>query len=148
MVSTRPVRIQMFSEQKCKCWFCGRFCWLDRGTKVKRHDTQFTVEHIYPKVLGGQNTYYNVVGACHKCNCKRGMDYQVAVSTTEKQVYMEHKHLLRQIQQSIDQKKQVAVRNVQKTIAASKLKERDQINTTRNRRLQKVKEKQNVFISY
>jgi len=42
------------------CQYCGK------------HGGSLTVDHIYPKFRGGQDTWENLVGACKECNQKKG----------------------------------------------------------------------------
>jgi 5-methylcytosine-specific restriction endonuclease McrA len=52
---------EIFRRDKYTCQYCGR------------KDTKLTIDHIYPKRLGGKHTWTNVVAACPTCNhCKGG----------------------------------------------------------------------------
>jgi len=49
---------------------------LKRDNKICQYcgdnDKNMTIDHIIPKVLGGQDTWENLVTACFKCNSKKG----------------------------------------------------------------------------
>ena len=42
------------------CQYCGK------------HTKNLTIDHIYPKHLGGPHTWENVVAACPSCNHRKG----------------------------------------------------------------------------
>ena len=46
------------------CFHCD--LWLNRET--------FTLDHIIPVALGGDNSVYNFVPSCQPCNSKRGCE--------------------------------------------------------------------------
>jgi len=43
-----------------RCQYCGRKA------------SQMTVDHVIPKILGGKDTWENLVAACQDCNNKKG----------------------------------------------------------------------------
>lgn len=53
-------RREVFRRDNYTCQYCGR------------HDTPLTVDHIFPKRLGGQHVWTNVVAACPSCNHRKG----------------------------------------------------------------------------
>ncbi len=48
----------VFARDKNTCQYCGK-----PGN---------TIDHVYPRSRGGENTWENVVLACEKCNFKKG----------------------------------------------------------------------------
>jgi hypothetical protein len=50
----------VFTRDNYQCQYCG--CILPRPT----------LDHIIPRCKGGENTWTNVVTACHACNNKKG----------------------------------------------------------------------------
>tara|TARA_B100000989_G_scaffold17167_1_gene11326 strand:+ start:5672 stop:6211 length:540 start_codon:yes stop_codon:yes gene_type:complete len=48
-------------DENC-CQYCG----------CEFPNDKLTLDHIYPKSKGGQNTWSNLVAACKKCNQKKG----------------------------------------------------------------------------
>jgi len=44
------------------CWWCAK--QLTEG--------EMTIEHLYPKSLGGSNSWENIRLACKPCNASRG----------------------------------------------------------------------------
>ncbi|MAI67956.1 MAG: HNH endonuclease [Phycisphaerae bacterium] len=58
----RLTRRNLFSRDKNKCQYCGkRFGAGD-----------LTLDHVVPRVQGGENSWVNLVCACMKCNTKKG----------------------------------------------------------------------------
>jgi len=47
-----------------KCGYCG----IKLKASSSNHPHRATVDHILPKVQGGQSTYLNLVGCCWTCN--------------------------------------------------------------------------------
>lgn len=45
-----------------KCQYCGN----------EFKSTDLTMDHVYPKTLGGKNYWDNIVSACEKCNSLKG----------------------------------------------------------------------------
>jgi len=56
--SPRWSKKRLMQRDNSKCGYCA-----------KNADT---VEHIVPRILGGQTTWKNTVAACFKCNSKKG----------------------------------------------------------------------------
>jgi len=54
-------RLNVLKRDKYSCQYCG---------KVLK-STQATIDHVFPKTLGGQSTFENCVVACKKCNSKK-----------------------------------------------------------------------------
>ena len=59
----RP-RFAIFQRDHFKCVYCGRSPIEDNVTLV--------IEHVYPRVSGGDSSLYNVVTACSDCNRAKG----------------------------------------------------------------------------
>jgi len=55
-------RQSVFNRDKFKCQYCGKLF-------VR---SELTIDHVYPKHLGGRSTWDNVVAACRPCNEKKG----------------------------------------------------------------------------
>jgi 5-methylcytosine-specific restriction endonuclease McrA len=53
-------RREVFRRDKYTCQYCGR------------HSSDLTVDHVWPKHLGGEHTWTNVVAACPSCNHRKG----------------------------------------------------------------------------
>ena len=53
---------QIIKRDKCICQYCSK----------KIPVTQITIDHVIPRALGGNNTYYNCVVCCKDCNVKKG----------------------------------------------------------------------------
>jgi 5-methylcytosine-specific restriction endonuclease McrA len=43
-----------------RCQYCGK------------GDTPLTIDHIVPRSKGGENSWENLITACHRCNAKKG----------------------------------------------------------------------------
>jgi len=54
----------IFERDNFKCIYCGRSPAEDG---VKLH-----VDHIYPRILGGEDKAYNLATACEDCNLSKG----------------------------------------------------------------------------
>ena len=68
----RLTRRNLYARDKNKCQYCGnRFSSSD-----------LTIDHIVPRVQGGNNSWTNLVCACLRCNTKKG-------GRTPKQAHME-----------------------------------------------------------
>jgi 5-methylcytosine-specific restriction endonuclease McrA len=53
-------RREVFRRDKFTCQYCGR------------RSNNLTVDHVWPKHLGGEHTWTNVVAACPTCNHHKG----------------------------------------------------------------------------
>jgi 5-methylcytosine-specific restriction endonuclease McrA len=53
-------RSEVFRRDKNTCQYCGK------------HSNNLTVDHVWPKHLGGEHTWTNVVAACPPCNHRKG----------------------------------------------------------------------------
>ncbi len=51
---------EIFRRDNFTCQYCGR------------KDVRLTIDHIYPKRLGGKHSWSNVVAACPSCNHRKG----------------------------------------------------------------------------
>ena len=55
-------RQSVFDRDNFKCQYCGK----------RFHRNDLTIDHVYPKSLGGQSMWDNVVACCSKCNSEKG----------------------------------------------------------------------------
>lgn len=57
-----------------RCHYCSIYMNVyDKPTVQQQKDPKrFTFEHIVPKSQGGTYGLYNIVGACARCNSKKG----------------------------------------------------------------------------
>jgi 5-methylcytosine-specific restriction endonuclease McrA len=55
----------LFARDNNTCQYCGR----KKGEL--RHGESLTRDHVYPRDLGGKDTWENVVTACNSCNNKK-----------------------------------------------------------------------------
>ncbi len=53
-------RKEIFRRDHYTCQYCGK------------SDDHLTIDHIYPRHLGGETSWLNCVTACHTCNHKKG----------------------------------------------------------------------------
>lgn len=58
----RLTRRNLFSRDKNKCQYCGK----------RFGASDLTLDHVVPRVQGGENSWVNLVCACMKCNTKKG----------------------------------------------------------------------------
>jgi 5-methylcytosine-specific restriction endonuclease McrA len=70
-MQVKLTRREVFRRDKYTCQYCGR------------HSTDLTVDHVWPKHLGGTHCWTNVVAACPSCNHRKGgrqlMDAQMSL---------------------------------------------------------------------
>lgn len=59
-------RIQLAISQGWRCHWCQQSCREDVGWM-----NTATLEHVVPQCQGGPNEPWNLVMACHRCNCLR-----------------------------------------------------------------------------
>lgn len=59
-------RIQLAISQGWRCHWCRQDCREDVGWM-----NTATLEHVVPQCQGGGNEDWNLVMACHRCNCLR-----------------------------------------------------------------------------
>jgi 5-methylcytosine-specific restriction endonuclease McrA len=59
-LQVRLTRREVFRRDKYTCQYCGR------------RSNDLTVDHVWPKHLGGEHTWTNVVAACPSCNHRKG----------------------------------------------------------------------------
>ena len=65
-LETKLSRRNIFARDEHRCQYCGqRFRLKD-----------LTIDHVNPRVQGGENTWENLVCACYKCNAKKGANPQ------------------------------------------------------------------------
>ncbi|MEO0139577.1 MAG: HNH endonuclease [candidate division WOR-3 bacterium] len=57
--SAHPTKRNIFIRDRYRCQYCGS-------------DKDLTIDHIIPKVRGGNDTWTNLVCACKKCNNRKG----------------------------------------------------------------------------
>ena len=58
MTQNRPSRGMIYKRDGHKCQYCG-------ATK------SLTIDHVIPKSKGGDDSWENLVVACHSCNTKK-----------------------------------------------------------------------------
>mgnify|MGYP001170049853 CR=1 FL=1 len=58
----RLTRRNLYARDKNKCQYCGK----------RFSSSDLTLDHIIPRVQGGENTWTNLVCACLRCNTKKG----------------------------------------------------------------------------
>lgn len=56
----------LYNRYKGQCQICG-----ERFKDIRK----LSIEHIYPKSLGGTKDWHNVTLTCKKCNCLKGTKY-------------------------------------------------------------------------
>lgn len=54
-------KLNVWKRDKSVCQYCGKYVTIK----------DYTVDHVYPKKLGGTNDWTNVVTACFECNNKK-----------------------------------------------------------------------------
>jgi len=54
-------RMNVFYRDEFTCQYC----------RNKFNAVDLTLDHVYPKSLGGKATWTNIVAACGSCNCKK-----------------------------------------------------------------------------
>jgi 5-methylcytosine-specific restriction endonuclease McrA len=59
-LQVKLTRREVFRRDKYTCQYCGR------------RASVLTVDHVWPKHLGGEHTWTNVVAACPACNHRKG----------------------------------------------------------------------------
>jgi 5-methylcytosine-specific restriction endonuclease McrA len=63
------MREQLYARQGGCCHYCGREMTLRTyAIQDALRDTDATIEHLVPRVLGGRDIPQNLVAACHRCN--------------------------------------------------------------------------------
>ncbi len=55
-------RRNLYARDGSRCQYCGR----------QFSTRELTVDHVVPRVLGGQHTWQNLVCACVACNARKG----------------------------------------------------------------------------
>lgn len=55
-------RKAVYIRDSYSCQYCGEYL----------SEKQLTIDHIYPRVLGGENSFLNCVVCCVNCNSKKG----------------------------------------------------------------------------
>ena len=58
----RPSRNNILWRDKNQCQYCG----------VIESPRDMTIDHVIPRSRGGENTWYNIVTCCKRCNQKKG----------------------------------------------------------------------------
>lgn len=67
----KPYRSREYSFQEL-CYFYKNTCQICLKKFPKR---DLSIDHIFPKTLGGHNMTSNRLICCKKCNCKKGMHF-------------------------------------------------------------------------
>jgi 5-methylcytosine-specific restriction endonuclease McrA len=55
-------RLRIYMRDKFRCQYCGE----------KKSPAELTLDHIFPRSRGGDNTPVNIVAACLRCNNRKG----------------------------------------------------------------------------
>lgn len=55
-------RLRIYMRDKFRCQYCGE----------KKSPAELTLDHIFPRSRGGDNTPVNIVAACLACNNRKG----------------------------------------------------------------------------
>jgi 5-methylcytosine-specific restriction endonuclease McrA len=55
-------RLRIYMRDKFRCQYCGE----------KRPASDLTLDHIFPRSRGGENSPFNIVTACQACNNRKG----------------------------------------------------------------------------
>jgi 5-methylcytosine-specific restriction endonuclease McrA len=55
-------RLRIYMRDKFRCQYCGE----------KHSPAELTLDHIFPRSRGGENTPVNIVAACLACNNRKG----------------------------------------------------------------------------
>ncbi|MBD0373778.1 MAG: HNH endonuclease [Pyrinomonadaceae bacterium] len=55
-------RLRIYMRDKFRCQYCGQ----------KRAASELTLDHIFPRSRGGDNSPVNIVTACLRCNNRKG----------------------------------------------------------------------------
>tara|TARA_R110002020_G_C15840921_1_gene735155 strand:+ start:19 stop:537 length:519 start_codon:yes stop_codon:yes gene_type:complete len=58
-----PSRRNVFKRDNWTCQYCGF---------ISKNPKSLTIDHVYPKCMGGGTQWTNLVTACPKCNSKKG----------------------------------------------------------------------------
>ena len=70
----RIMRHRLCAEQNYRCAYCGKK--VDTTVTCNTHNFA-SLDHVKPKIYGGEDIYDNIVVACSPCNTKKGcMDVQ------------------------------------------------------------------------
>jgi 5-methylcytosine-specific restriction endonuclease McrA len=71
---TEAVRELVWNKTDGKCWYCGieliRYIKYLVGTR-NPNLACFTIDHVMPKVQGGDDSLSNLVSSCWGCNCEK-----------------------------------------------------------------------------
>jgi len=59
-------RKAIYRRDKCQCVYCGTRVGL------KYAMTNWTLDHIVPRTLGGSNATENLITSCNLCNLRKG----------------------------------------------------------------------------
>lgn len=83
---------EVWKKSGGKCWYCGvRLTPPTSNTNIPTSyiDRMFTMDHIQPLSKGGTKALSNLVGACRKCNNRKGSG---TVSFLRMKMIAERKH--------------------------------------------------------
>ena len=68
----RSVNGNRVYEKQCgRCFFCA--------IPIKKNN--FTVDHMKPLAIGGENAFFNLQPSCWECNHEKGCEYPEAIQT-------------------------------------------------------------------
>ena len=76
----KTLRTELSKNIGSKCPTCDRIITISNPPSVKQYQpiaSSFTVEHLFPLAIGGDNTYTHLmVAMCHHCNARRNIVMQ------------------------------------------------------------------------
>ena len=55
-------RRNIYARDECRCQYCGR----------KHSSSELSLDHVLPRVQGGDDSWENLVCACVRCNARKG----------------------------------------------------------------------------
>jgi 5-methylcytosine-specific restriction endonuclease McrA len=64
-------RIEVFNKSNGQCWYCGKIVNLNSTSNASSDPDSFTVDHLFPVLLGGDDSIENLVPACRSCNSRK-----------------------------------------------------------------------------
>lgn len=71
--SNKRDRERLYINQNHKCYWCNCDCKFNTFNGDLK---KFTVDHVLPINVGGNNHWLNLVGSCQECNLRRGRHWE------------------------------------------------------------------------
>ena len=59
------LRLSIYASHGWRCFFCNRQCEPNLGNSASN---QATLDHIVPRSVASDNSHFNIVLACRRCN--------------------------------------------------------------------------------